>query len=79
VGRCRCPDRFDIRGPSKRILTFGRGRHSCLGFRISALEGETALPTRLERHPEYRFDEDRIGRLMSELVAATVELPVSVD
>jgi cytochrome P450 len=70
------PDRFDIHRESKRILTFGHGNHSCLGIHISALEGETALRTLLERYPEYVVREDAIGRLKSEFVAGIVRLPV---
>jgi len=71
------PDRFDIHRVSRRILTFGHGSHSCLGIHISALEGETALRTLLERHPEYVVREEGIGRLRSEFVAGITALPVT--
>jgi cytochrome P450 len=72
------PDRFDIHRESKRILTFGHGNHSCLGIHISALEGETAMQTLLQRYPDYEVLEDQIGRLKSEFVAGIVKLPIRV-
>ena len=46
------PDVFDIDRPQNRHLTFGVGRHFCLGSNLARLEGRIAVEALLERFPD---------------------------
>jgi cytochrome P450 len=43
------PDRFDISRDASSHLSFGRGRHQCLGRLLAVLEASTLLRTLLPR------------------------------
>ncbi len=45
------PNRFDIRRPGGKLMSFGQGIHYCLGAALARLEGQVAFPMLLERHP----------------------------
>jgi len=49
------PDRFDLRRPAKRHMSFGLGTHFCLGAPMARLEAEIALRALIERLPELRL------------------------
>ena len=46
------PDRFDIRRPGGKLMSFGQGIHYCLGAALARLEGQVAFPMLLARFPE---------------------------
>ena len=46
------PDTFDIRRSPNPHLTFGGGRHDCLGFHMARLEFTTMFGTILRRMPD---------------------------
>jgi cytochrome P450 len=50
------PDRFDIFREPLPHLTFGRGRHICIGMHLARLEMRMALATVLDRLPNLRLD-----------------------
>jgi cytochrome P450 len=49
------PDRFDLRRPPKRHMSFGLGTHFCLGAPMARLEAEIALQALIERLPGLRL------------------------
>lgn len=49
------PDRFDLRRPAKRHMSFGLGTHFCLGAPMARLEADIALRALLERLPGLRL------------------------
>ena len=46
------PDRFDIRRPGGKLMSFGQGIHYCLGAALARLEGQVAFPMLLARFSE---------------------------
>ena len=50
------PDRFDIHRHADDHLSFGLGKHFCLGFRLARLEVLTAVNAVLDRLPNVRLD-----------------------
>ena len=52
------PDRLDLTRHPNPHLTFGYGRHFCLGAALARLELRVALPALLRRFPHLRVDGD---------------------
>jgi cytochrome P450 len=50
------PDRFDLDRRADDHLSFGFGRHFCLGYHLAKLEARTALTAALDRLPNLRID-----------------------
>ncbi len=57
------PDIFDPTRPNARDhLTFGHGRHACIGMHLGRMEARVALGTLFNRLHALRLDSDRPGR-----------------
>ena len=52
------PDRFDLDRRADDHLSFGFGRHFCLGYHLAKMEARIALTAVLDRLPELRLDPD---------------------
>src|SRR5439155_23443486 len=52
------PDRFDLDRRADDHLSFGFGRHFCLGYHLAKMEARTALGAVLDRLPGLRLDQD---------------------
>ena len=52
------PDRFDLDRRADDHLSFGFGRHFCLGYHLAKMEARTVLAAVLERLPAVRLDPD---------------------
>src|SRR5262249_12976845 len=50
------PDRFDLDRRRDDHLSFGFGRHFCLGYHLAKIEARTALTAALDRLRNLRFD-----------------------
>lgn len=48
------PDRFDVRRPAHKHVTFGYGPHQCVGMPLARLEMQVAFPTLFRRIPTLR-------------------------
>lgn len=74
------PHRFDIHREFKNpSLTFGMGRHYCLGAALAQMEIELALSTLIERFPDMHLDLDRVKRSPTMmLMDAIVDLPLEL-
>ncbi len=71
------PDRFDIGREQNRHLTFGVGRHFCIGSNLARLEGRIAVTTLLKRIPSLALAEnDAPERLDAIIMRGFKRLPV---
>jgi cytochrome P450 len=52
------PDEWDLDRRMDDHLSFGFGRHHCLGYHLARLEARVALETLLDRFPAMRLDPD---------------------
>jgi len=75
------PDDYDIsRDPDElgRILSFGGGRHFCLGANLARLEARTALTSLVRRVRRVEVDHDRCVRVHSLNVRGFASVPMTV-
>ncbi len=54
------PDRFRLDRASNVHLSFGKGRHSCIGGSLVRLETRAALTALITRHPRMRLADSRL-------------------
>ncbi|MFD0691218.1 cytochrome P450 [Actinomadura fibrosa] len=72
------PDAYDLDRDTSRLVSFGGGRHFCLGANLARLEARIAL-TELVRHvASYEVDRERARRVHSVNVRGFASLPVRV-
>lgn len=67
------PERLDLRRADNRHLSFGFGRHFCLGAALGRLEGQIALRKLFERFPELRLDPEQPPRWIDNLTVRGLE------
>ncbi len=75
------PDRFDLdRAPAQlqQSMSFGGGRHFCLGANLARLEARTVLRALVERAGSIEADHDGAVRFYSANVRGFAHLPVRV-
>ena len=76
----RDPDRFDIHRREQGHITFGWGRHLCLGQHVARMEMSVALNRFMDRLPSLRFDgEAPTSRQRGFLFRSPGSLPVRWD
>lgn len=76
------PDEFDIhRDPDEvaQLLSFGGGRHFCLGANLARLEARIALRSLVERVRAVEVHHDRARRVHSTNVRGFAALPMTVE
>ncbi|MGH2760862.1 MAG: cytochrome P450, partial [Actinomycetota bacterium] len=56
------PDRFDVTRANARDLTFGYGKHTCIGIHLARLQAQTTIRTLLDSLPGLRLDAERPSR-----------------
>jgi cytochrome P450 len=72
------PDRFDIGRTPNEHISFGFGKHYCLGSGLARLEARIAFDEILTRIPEYQLIGDRIERITSGPIRGVLRLPVQL-
>ena len=73
------PDGYDLGRDTSKIISFGSGRHFCLGAPLGRLEAKVALDLLVARvRPDYVVDPDGSGRVHSVNVRGFAALPTSV-
>jgi cytochrome P450 len=74
------PDRFDLDRRADDFLSFGFGRHHCLGYHLANLEAQMALNALLDRLPNLRLDpQAEPPRITGLAFRSPKALPVRVD
>jgi cytochrome P450 len=72
------PDRYDLDRDTAETLSFGSGRHFCLGASLARLESRIVLEQLLTRVTAYDVDETGAQRVHSVNVRGFAHLPTSV-
>ena len=73
------PDTFDIHRDIDRHVSFGFGRHLCLGASLARLETRVAFEELLKRFPDFSIDETGVERHVSVNVRGLSKLPLVVE
>jgi cytochrome P450 len=73
------PDRYDIDRDTSKLVSFGSGRHFCLGAALARLEGRVGLQELLKRIGDYEIDPDGAERVHSINVRGFARLPTTVS
>lgn len=72
------PDRYDLDRDTTGILSFGMGRHFCLGAALARLEGRVVLEELVDHVADYAIDPDGVERVHSVNVRGFAHLPTVV-
>ena len=72
------PDRYDLRRDTAELVSFGVGRHFCLGAALARLEARVALGELVRRVEDYHVDPERARRVHSVNVRGFESLPTTV-
>jgi len=73
------PDDYDLGRDTSKLISFGSGRHFCLGAPLGRLEAKVVLELLVARvRPGYEIDPDGISRVHSVNVRGFASLPTSV-
>lgn len=75
------PSRFDLhRNPDElaQILSFGGGRHFCIGAHLARMEARIALESLVRRADDFSIDRDRCVRFYSANVRGFSQVPMTV-
>lgn len=78
--RCDRSTEWDIDRPSQNHLSFGTGRHQCLGMHLARLELRIGLDAILDRLPGLRLDPDAVSPAIEGFAfRGPVSIPVLID
>jgi cytochrome P450 len=73
------PELFDIHREIDRHVSFGFGRHLCLGASLARLETRIAFEELLRRFPDFGIDESGVRRHYSGNVRGLSSLPLLIE
>jgi cytochrome P450 len=73
------PDRYDLDRDTSRLVSFGSGRHFCMGAPLARLEARIGLDELTKRVRAYDVDPDGIERVHSINVRGLAALPTTVE
>jgi hypothetical protein len=72
------PDRYDLDRDTSRLVSFGSGRHFCMGAPLARMEARIGLTEVVKRVSSYDIDAERIQRVHSINVRGLAALPTTV-
>ena len=73
------PDRYDLRRDTSQLVSFGVGRHFCLGASLARLEARVCLTELAARVEGYGVDAEAATRVHSVNVRGFATLPTTVE
>lgn len=73
------PDRYDLDRDTSALISFGAGRHYCLGANLARLEANVALTEFARAVSRYEVDEEQAERVHSPNVRGFTALPICVE
>lgn len=73
------PDRYDLDRDTTRLISFGAGRHFCLGASLARLEARIVLRALADRVTGWEIDEPAAARVHSINVRGFASLPTTVE
>jgi cytochrome P450 len=73
------PDRYDLDRDTSRLVSFGSGRHFCMGAPLARMEARIGLSELVKRVSSYDVDPDGIERVHSINVRGLAALPTTVS
>ncbi|HVC69544.1 MAG TPA: cytochrome P450 [Acidimicrobiales bacterium] len=73
------PDHYDLDRDTSKLVSFGSGRHFCLGAALARLEARVGLQELLLRIGDYEIDPGGVERVHSINVRGFARLPTSVS
>ena len=72
------PERFDLDRSTQNLISFGGGRHFCMGAALARMEARIGLGELVQRVGDYAIDEDGVVRVHSINVRGLAALPTTV-
>jgi cytochrome P450 len=72
------PESYDLERNTQDLVSFGSGRHFCMGAALARMEARVALTEVVERVRDYDIDPDRVARVHSINVRGFAALPSTV-
>ena len=72
------PDRYDLERDTSRLVSFGSGRHFCMGAPLARMEARIGLSELVKRVATYDVDPSGIERVHSINVRGLAALPTTV-
>jgi cytochrome P450 len=72
------PDRYDLDRDTSKLVSFGNGRHFCMGAPMARLEARVGLTELVKRVATYDIDPEGIERVHSINVRGLAALPTTV-
>jgi cytochrome P450 len=73
------PERYDLDRDTSQLISFGAGRHYCLGANLARLEATVALTEFARQVRRYDIDDAKAERVHSANVRGFTRLPVTVE
>jgi cytochrome P450 len=73
------PDSYDLDRDTSNLISFGAGRHYCLGANLARLEARVALTEFARQVRRFEVDEARAERVHSANVRGFARLPVTAE
>jgi hypothetical protein len=72
------PERYDLERDTKDLISFGGGRHFCMGAALARMEARIALGELVSRVESYDIDPGGLRRVHSINVRGLAALPTTV-